>query len=496
MNKLFKNVTAIALAGAMVMGMNVSAFAVDTIPNTDSKLTGPGTDGTPSTSNVATDTGFIKLIKDYDRGASTQPDSNSPAEDFILTITPYGVWNAGSSTGAENGAKYAIGNIPLLGVAADDPGGAVSVDTTNRKTTVTIKANAGDAKDAAVDNLSQKLTIPTYNSVGDFWYKVEETNNQTTGVIYSTNDKETIALGTENHAHKLTYYIHVQVVNNPDYDSSVIDSKKFFRSVTLHKDAPTAPSTNAAYNTWVDTSSPDANYKPGVKVNDIQNEYYAGELSITKEVTGNAGDHDKRFKVTVVFTKPSNTIITSDITYTAANAEDATGTSNFTLYGQDDASSAWKNSSNNTINSDTSTTATLTNTVTFWIKHGETVTFKNIPYGVTYTVTETQPSDDTYKNKIEYINNTGSGTSKDDATSFDGISLAADTVSTTELNATFSKNATGAISDIADTIKITNERVMSIDIGVITDNAPYIALLVIAAAAMVIFLRRKSRMEE
>ena len=58
-------------------------------------------------------------------------------------------------------------------------------------------------------------------------------------------------------------------------------------------------------------------------------------------------------------------------------------------------------------------------------------------------------------------------------------------------------SAAGEIDDSADGIVITNNKDTTIDIGVVTTNAPYIAMLILAAAALVLFVhRRKTMIEE
>ena len=295
MNRFLRKAMVLALTGSMALGMSMTAF---TATNSESSYTNGGT--------VESDTTTINLIKDYVRGTDTASDSVSPAENFVFAITPYGVWNAGSSTGSSDGAAYTVANMPALAKAS------AGVTVNGSTTTVTITESQGQAD--RTDGKTE-ITLNDFQSVGDFWYQVKEAIAKTTGVFYGTNDSQDENIENANGAHDAVYYIHVQVVNNP--------VGGFFRSVTLHKTAPlangAAPASNVDYNAWAK-----ANYSEGVKVNDVKNTYYAGDLSITKQVTGNAGDKDKRFEVTVTFTKPAGTIITSDITYSAAGAANET----------------------------------------------------------------------------------------------------------------------------------------------------------------------------
>lgn len=494
MNKLLRKVMVLALAGTMTVGMNATVFAED-VTNTktdyNSQLTNSG-------NNVASDTATINLIKDYVRGKDSATDSSSPAEDFVFTITPYGVWNAGSSTGLASGPAYDVKNMPALAQANGD--GSVVVN--NKTTTVTVNAESNQVSKKT--DVNTQITLTDFNSVGDFWYQVVETKSNTTGVIYGTNDSGTEDKTQANNGHDAIYYIHVQVVNNPDYDTITSGSRKFFRSVTLHKTAPTvegtevASITNIQYNNWAEKNY-DAS--SSVKVNDIQNTYYAGDLSITKVVTGNSGDKDKRFEVTVTFTKPQGTIIKSDIIYSAASGKTDTGQSNEVIANQSADGNNWKiTGTENKIESNDLVSSY--NTVKFWIKDGETVTFHNIPYGVSYEIKETRPQDDTYTHSFSHYDNTknsfksyfnGKENDADVVTVEGNEKVENETIADSNWN---TASATGSITDASDTVTITNTKVSTIDVGVITSNAPYVAMLLLVAAAAFVFVHRRKNMIE
>ena len=111
----------------------------------------------------------------------------------------------------------------------------------------------------------------------------------------------------------------------------------------------------------------------------FENKYSAGSLAVTKKVTGNLGDRNKYFDVKVTFNAPTGKSVNGEITYTV-------GTEELTI------NPTW---------TDGKAEASIT------LKHGETVTFKNIPYGVTYKVVESQadgydnPNYDNQEGKIE-----------------------------------------------------------------------------------------------
>lgn len=455
MNKYFKKGIALAIVGMMTLGMGTTVFAE-----------GTGTGLNTSTDNIS-DTSTITLQKDYVNGSESQQNTNSPAETFTFTIERYGLWNVGD---AGNGrATYTEVTMPTFSNSS----------TTSPTNTFTIEATAGAAGTTSANKPSVQLPVPIYNAVGDYWYKVTENDNNTAGVIYGTNDSEREDTTSANGAHKRVYYIHVQVTN--------AETKgEYIRTVTLHKTAPgTDVTTNAEYENWYKDNN--TNMRNDKKVADIQNKYYAGSLNITKKVTGNAGDKNELFEVTVTFKNESKANMKSDITYKNFYNADGTQTTDATPLSWTDTVGT----------SDTSTThSSETKEVKFYVKDGTTVTFDNIPYGVTYEITETQPRDDKYTHTFAHEN-------ADVTVTFDDVLLAADrvTAESTDISKTAAQKwnaakATGSISNDSDTITITNNKTSVIDIGVMISDAPYVALLLLIGIVVVVFIRKKSIIEE
>ena len=456
MNKYFKKGIVLAIVGIMTLGMGTTVFAEEK-GNTTTTGTGLNTSATS-----ISDTSTITLQKDYVNGSESQQNTKSPKETFTFTIERYGLWNVGDAGNGQ--AKYSKDNMPTF------------------SNSNTITADKGAAGTNPTTKPSVQLTVPTYEAVGDYWYKVTENDNNTAGVIYGTNDRETEDTTSANGAHKRVYYIHVQVINGESEGA-------YIRTVTLHKTAPDVArvNTNAAYETWYSNNNKNTEGQNDKKVADIQNKYYAGSLNITKKVTGNAGDKNELFQVTVTFKNESKANMKSDITYKNFYKADGTQTIAATSLGWTDIVGI----------SGTATKHTNEmNTVSFYVKDGTTVTFNNIPYGVTYTVTETQPSDDKYTHTFAHEN-------ADVTVTFDGVSLNADgvTAESTDTSKTAAEKwneakATGSISDDSDTITITNNKTSVIDIGVMTSDAPYVALLLLIGIVVVVFIRKKSIIEE
>ena len=177
-------------------------------------------------------------------------------------------------------------------------------------------------------------------------------------------------------------------------------------------------------------ANPKPSYEEGSEKTDtFENVYNAGSLAVTKVVSGNGIDLDTVFNVTVTFTAPSGDTVNSTIKYT----DDGTDKT---------VAAGW----------DTTATAKIT------LKNGETVTFDNIPYGVTYTVVETEAN-------------------------------------TNEMTTTYSNDA-GEIKAATVTATITNTKNIQIDTGVILESLPYVVIGLVVMAAVVILIVRKTRKVE
>ena len=155
------------------------------------------------------------------------------------------------------------------------------------------------------------------------------------------------------------------------------------------------------------------------------NVYSAGKLNISKEVTGNLGDKTRYFTFTVTLTGEANK------TYAEAFAVSG---------GSSDRNP---------------TSIKLGESTTFYLKADDTVTISNLPYGVSYTVTEDTPSDYTLVK---------SGDS-------------------------------GTVGAASQTASFTNNKGGNPDTGILLDSVPYIAVLVIIGAAAVVVILKKHFMK-
>ncbi|MBR2521223.1 MAG: hypothetical protein IKE62_03450 [Oscillospiraceae bacterium] len=169
------------------------------------------------------------------------------------------------------------------------------------------------------------------------------------------------------------------------------------------------------------------------KSDTFTNEYSAGSLSVAKTVSGNMGDQSKYFDFTVTLTAPTGDTVGAPITISGGSH-----TSNPTTV----ATSDWNSSG--------------VATISFKLKHGETLTFANIPYGVTYTVDEADYSSEKYTTTGEV----------DTAT---------------------------AINSAATTVTVNNEKKTTPDTGITLDSLPYVLMAVMAMFAAVVIILNKRR---
>ena len=174
------------------------------------------------------------------------------------------------------------------------------------------------------------------------------------------------------------------------------------------------------------------------KVDAINNSYTAEPLSISKTVNGNMGDRTQPFDFEVVFT--SDKSVKSTITVSGTHGE-ITGVN---------------------LNNNNEFTFDKEANLKFTLTHGQTINFTNLPEGVSYTVKEVSVPEG-YKT---YIND-------------------ADTTATA---------VEGKIEDTAVTISYENVNGdTTIDTGVILDNAPYIALMMVVVAGAAVMIIKKRR---
>lgn len=263
---------------------------------------------------------------------------------------------------------------------------------------VTVTFGAGTA---AVAGLEKKVSVALsgvdWPSVGIYTYDVQQVAGSTAGVTYSN----------------VTAKLKVTVAR----DDATSEYYTAFVTLNLADD--------------------DNNGFTDVKTANFENTYSAGSLSVTKNVAGNLGDREKYFAITVTLTGEGGK------TYAAS----------------------YPVSGGSKLGNGTDPLATTTISVgppaIFYLKHGETLTIANLPYGVTYEVTEADYTSDGYEAKI-----------------------------------VFSDAINKEIDSVADAVTITNTKESTVDTGIVLDSLPYVLLIAVAVVGVVIFTSRKRSRRE
>lgn len=231
-------------------------------------------------------------------------------------------------------------------------------------------ATAGGVEDTIT------IQLPTYSTVGEYEYTLQEVAGTTAGVTYYGG----------------TIRLVVTVIN---------DSEGNIRVAAVHTE---------------EVSS-------GTKSDKFTNIYSAGTLNVTKTVTGNLGDKNKYFDFTVTLTGEEGKTYAETYAVTGGSNENNPGS------------------------------IKIGEATPFHLKHDETISIANLPYGVSYTVDEADASADGYTT-----------TKTGDA---------------------------GTINSADQTAAFTNNKDTTVDTGITTDSMPYIVLLGMVALAGVAMLIKR-----
>ena len=320
----------------------------------------------------------LVLVLSLSTVAFAAEDQKTYTDMTTVTLTKeYALTNAGTTSPAET---FAFSTLTCTSVT--DAADGVTAANAPVPTIASVSYAAGDAGGVnKTKNIT--ITLPTYTSVGIYTYTFTEIDGGTAGVTYRSAP---ITLAV-----------------------TVIEQNGKVRVAAVHTED-----------------------ECGTKSGTFNNEYSAGSLSVTKNVTGIMGDQQKEFTVKVTFTAPTGDTVREAITY-VDNTETKT------------IAAGWTGSQE----------ATIT------LKHDETVTFTNIPYGVTYTVVENDYTADGY-----------------DAASY---SFA---------------DSNKKIDSACDSVTITNNKGGTVDTGISMDAMPYILLLSVACVGLFLFISKKRMMRD
>lgn len=229
-------------------------------------------------------------------------DVTTPKDGTVTIHKVYKLENAGTTSPAETFTLVQDGAGKVKdGEATEAPALGTITGATYEEGAATINGTTGDIT----------VALPEYTNVGVYEYTLKEVAGTTAGVTYYDKGIKLV----------------VTVVN---------DNNGKLRIAAVHTE-----STGEA------------------KSDKFPNTYKAGELDVSKTVTGNLGDKNKYFEFTVTLT----------------GEEGKTYRDSYAVTG-----------GSNTANPSTIKVGEAT---TFLLKHGDTITIANLPYRVEYTVTET-----------------------------------------------------------------------------------------------------------
>ena len=329
---------------------------------------------------------------------------------LLLAMTM--VLGMGATVMAADGDQQGVSTITITKTYKDKNGGKSPAETFGFST-----LSCESVTDAAEDVTKDNAPIPTIGTV-------------------AFTEGEATAAGTEKTA----------TITLPTYTSVGIYTYKFNEAI------PTTKTAGVTYNeedlylvvTVIEQNGKvrvaavhcEGGHEPGEygvdpKTDKFENTYESGTLAVSKTVTGNMGDQSKYFDVTVTFTAASGEAINSTITYTGGQYAQPVTVAN--------------------------------NTATIKVKHGDTVTFANVPEGVTW--------------RVEEADYTGEGVGYDAPT----YSTQTDTM------------AAGGEA----TCTITNNKEQTIDTGINMDSLPYFVIIgIVAAVAVAFFMKRRASAEE
>ena len=258
----------------------------------------------------------------------------------------------------------------------------------------------------AADGTKYPVTInlPAYTAVGIYTYTIRQNGTDKAGVSYFGGD--------------ITLVV------------TVIEQEGEIRVAGVHTESPVSPSYGQ-----------DANKKSDTFVNT----YSAGSLSVKKTVTGNLGDKDKYFAITVSLTETTSDNYGTD--YTGNTITVGRTSYSVTENGQ-------------TITNPTS--ISVGTPATFYLKNNETLTLSNIPYGTEYAVTEVDLNDYT------------------------------ETITGGDNN-----NGTGVVDSESETlVNVVNNKERPVDTGITLDSLPFVLILAVCAGAAVLFvIKRRNSVE-
>lgn len=409
---LWKTLVSASAVLTLAAGAITPALAEDTTVDTATSDTA-----------VIPDAGFTKTYKEVSALSTT--DAPSPAETFTYTIAKL--------KEVKSSEYNSVTDVP-------DKAQQISIGTDAKGNNVTFAKGAATTEGATA-GISIRANIANYSKPGIYYYDFKENTGDTAGVTYSTD----------------TYRVMLPVVYDKDNATLKFDTDNIH---VIRATVAEDKSISYPYESGSTT-------KLANKVNTIENQYRAGGLQIKKFVTGNLGDKDKAFTITVTLNAPKTPekiVVKSDMKLKVTNAP---GSNSVIIDNATEGLSADKDGAY-TIAGDGWTTKTIK----FQVKNDSEYNLVNIPAGVTYTVSESV---------AEGYEATFTDGSKD--------------ISTVIKNGNVTMTNAAKMDATLQTVTIANRKDTTLDTGVFLNNMPYIALVAVAAA-LVFFMKNQKHQEQ
>jgi hypothetical protein len=195
------------------------------------------------------------------------------------------------------------------------------------------------------------------------------------------------------------------------------------------------------------------------------------DLNLSKTVAGSMGTKDQYFEFTIVLNLPTNA---AEQNYTITGLDD-TATVQGSPY-SNSAAAEQPADQDSTMNGIQVKLKGGANTIKVWLKHGQTATIKDLPYGTKYKITETEITGSGYTTSYQVTVGTN--------TPVDGTGREVDkTSSTTGMTQT-------------ETVAFTNTKNETPPTGILLQVGAPLTGLVLAAALLSVILATKRRKEQ